>query len=419
MSEPTTPENNSTVDPDGRSLTYYRSLAYEFPNQTSSHVEPFLNWFKSVNESTIDLTDGARSFELEVLLHQFETQISSLLDLPLPEPIVYKEYEKPTKLAYDTRKKELIAAGKYNEPTEIDPENPMPELPIEIYIDEIPSIKDLTPEQLIEVKTLMNEWYNGFKSSQLVKTTIENLTMCRELLHQLGSDDTWELVRESNGLKTFYRSEKDVATHSFKVVGEVQAETIALFSLIYEVTQFSRWFPFMRSGKQLTETSRYKKVCQAIIAAVWPMSDRECLLDCGGVDDSSRGRVLINMKDLSKDHHDYYEPPSKYVRCFMSFGGFMLKPISLNRTQVSFYTNVDPQVSLPTSLLNMVTGKMIHTLLPTMEQWAPKTKDPEGEWAKERAKRELVYNDVQTKIERFFQDEIEAEKRAKEEIDQQ
>lgn len=399
----------TTVDPDGRSIVHFQSLAFSFPQEVPDYVQPFLTWFEKVNNDTITLTDAARSFELEILLYQFETAIATILGTEIPKPMEFLDYEQPTKLAYDTRRKKLISEGKFTPPENEDPENPAP-LPIEIYVDPMPNLDGLDDEKKENVKKFVTEFYNGFNSSDLLKLTHKNLEMCRALLHQLASNDTWELVRESDGLKTYYRAEKEIATHSFKVTGTVKAEAIDVFTLLYDVTQFHRWFPLMRGCTQIHEITRYAKVCQAIVAAVWPWSDRECLLDCGGVDDSSRGRVLINMRDVEKEHPDYFPPHKDHVRCAMSHGGFMLKPKSLGETEVSFYTNVDPQLALPTSLLNMITGKMIHTLLPTMQQWAPKTQGADSPWQADRANRTLVFTDVQNALEMFFEEEIKERK---------
>src|SRR5699024_9321235 len=139
--------------------------------------------------------------------------------------------------------------------------------------------------------------------------------------------------------------------HSFKVTGIVDADAIELFTVIYEVSLFHLWFPFMKGVKEIHSFSRYAKIVQSTIATIWPFAYRELLLDCSGVDDTARGRVLINIRSLDQSS-PHYSVTEGNVPCHMHLGGFLLEPVTPTKTKISFFSNVDPQLAiLPTSLL--------------------------------------------------------------------
>ena len=93
----------------------------------------------------------------------------------------------------------------------------------------------------------------------------------------------------------------------------------------------------------------------------------------------------------------------------MSEGGFMLKPKSRGETEVAFYTNVDPQLSLPSSLLNMLSGQLIHTILSRMEHHSHKTIGADSAWAPLIAEHKCVYDDVRKAVDSFFINEAPVE----------
>jgi hypothetical protein len=381
-------------------------MAYRIPqDEITPETQDLAQWINTITDKVVELTDKAKTFQLETCIFQLHTHLSQITGKDAPEPIVYHHSEHPTELAYYSRRDTLIAEGRYTMPAEIDPENPMPDLPVDQYIPAPPPFPaSLSDEERENKVKFVSDWVLKFEDSKLYHYYIDQLKLSRDLLLGLSSDETWELIKEdkSHGVKTYYRAEKDVATHSFRVVGTVRAKCIELFTLIYEIEMFAKWFPQMRECQQIHEISRYKKVCQSTVASIWPMSDRELLLDCGGVDDSDRGRVLINLRDLPKDSPHWFECPSTHVRCAMLSGGFMLIPLTENTTQVTFTTNVDPVVYLPTSILNIITGKMVGTMIQTMSDWAPKTQGEDSPWHPHAVKHHLVYDFVRSEIEKFF-----------------
>eukprot|EP00933_Yihiella_yeosuensis_P007882 TRINITY_DN113089_c0_g1_i1.p2 TRINITY_DN113089_c0_g1~~TRINITY_DN113089_c0_g1_i1.p2 ORF type:complete len:116 (-),score=10.35 TRINITY_DN113089_c0_g1_i1:28-333(-) len=78
----------------------------------------------------------------------------------------------------------------------------------------------------------------------------------------------------------------------------------------------------------------------------------------------------------------------------MAVGGYMLELVSPNCTRVSFYCNVDAKLVLPSSILNMVTGSLIHMIVSYMEKMAQTVRDPKSKYYPRFELHKEVYDDV-------------------------
>eukprot|EP00461_Guttulinopsis_vulgaris_P001483 UN01483 len=193
----------------------------------------------------------------------------------------------------------------------------------------------------------------------------------------------------------------------------VKCPLMDLFKLIYEVELFPLWFPMMAdNAREVHEWNRFSKAVVSQVQAIWPFANRELLLAAKGIDNSPNGSVLINLRDLPETDPHWFPVTKGAVRCKMLHGGFILVPTSKDTTQVSFFANVDPDLSLPTSLMNYVTGKMVGMLIPIMQDNAPKTRGEKSKWYASVTKHSDVYNDIEAKMQLFFPD-YDGEEKAK------
>jgi len=130
---------------------------------------------------------------------------------------------------------------------------------------------------------------------------LDDLAQCRVLLRELSSVEGWTECAKSDTTRTYYRKEEGVAAHSFKVSGIVDCELMDLFAVIYEADLYQEWFPFMKTTTELATLSRFHKLVHATINCPWPLTDRDFVLEAVGVDNTEKGRVLINIHSITPD----------------------------------------------------------------------------------------------------------------------
>lgn len=271
------------------------------------------------------------------------------------------------------------------------------------------------------------------------------------------SADGWELISDSDGIKSYYRAEKDSPTHSFLVSGNVDTNVFNLLALIYELSLYQNWFPMVRKSAKIHHLSRFRLIGKTEVAALWPVADREVVLWCYGdvTDDGSiaiftrsvresdaEAKALDGVEEgksqfseeekkafqdakaeakgkfdakefdrLCQRHYEDFEDHSQWkipdntvnnVRAVMHTGGFILTPISPECTKVSACFNVDPKLSfIPQSLLNWFTSKLCGMLVKIL-------RDQTAKWfgKKRKSKEENVY-EKQIRENRYVYGEIE------------
>ncbi len=112
----------------------------------------------------------------------------------------------------------------------------------------------------------------------------------------------------------------------------------------------------LNKAQELQHVDKFKKIAYFGINFPWPMQTRDLAVYGVGCDMLETGHVLCVLSSIDdREEFSAQVPavPAKHVRATMSIGGFLLTPLSAQRTQVSFIFNVDPKMSyVPSMLLN-------------------------------------------------------------------
>ena len=126
------------------------------------------------------------------------------------------------------------------------------------------------------------------------------------------------------------------------------------------------------------------------------------VLEATGVDDTARGRVLINIRDLAATSEHYVPEDGKRVRASLSIGGYMLELVSPQCTRVSFFCHIDAKLVMPNSILNFVTGRIIHMVVSSMEKMAKSVRKPKSKFLPRIASHPEIYEDVKSIVSECF-----------------
>lgn len=220
----------------------------------------------------------------------------------------------------------------------------------------------------------------------------------RELQRICGGpiDSSWTVVNDGSdvsGIATWYRSEPDGGLHSFLVSGEVQAPLFNCLAMIKEAELFHLWLPAVKHTKMTPlDDSRYRMQLYVLLAAVWPMADRDAILyGYGDVVDHAIG---VYFRSQSPDEvlpaaspagEDVIVTPCDpaVVRMDIRNGGFWFESLpsasgcASPRTLVRGIFHVDPKLPIiPYWFINTVAGQFCGTIINMMRARAPALFEP-------------------------------------------
>lgn len=185
------------------------------------------------------------------------------------------------------------------------------------------------------------------------------------MLGMIYDDSDWITIRSDEHSKTFYRMDSASSTMTFKVEGLLDVSLFKLAAVLYEVDYFNTWFPFMKRSETIAVPSMYRKIGLTEQSIPWPFSNRDMVFNAFGVDDLDKHSFMIYLESLnSSDIYEIPAPVGSAVRCDLKVGGFHIQYVSPESTRVSGVFNVDPKLDfIPTSLINWVSGKIVHWFL--------------------------------------------------------
>lgn len=200
-----------------------------------------------------------------------------------------------------------------------------------------------------------------------VKEARLRVEKANQFMNLTNSDAGWQRLRDSSGVQTWYRPESS-GLHTFRVTGEVAVPLHNIIALWREADLMSTWFPMVKASKELAEISRFHKVASMQFYSQWPVASREVVVDARGIDAFERGMVMIMMHSVeSHAKVNIPPPPSGVVRADIALGGVLLEPLTVDKCRMIILMNMDLKMSLPSKLLNFVSGVLFH-LIPSQAE---------------------------------------------------
>lgn len=222
---------------------------------------------------------------------------------------------------------------------------------------------------------------------------------CRAMVRELRDDTLWKPIRvDKLGHGTFYKEEKGMSSHSFKVIGIVNQGMVSLASVIIELDLYKEWFPFCNRSEEIGSVSRFHKLSRFEVSMPWPVANREVCIGGYGVDDLENKLVYVKAagNDDGLQMPNGEMPPhvkKGCVRADVKSGGFILESLGETTTKVTFMMNIDPKMKIvPMWLINWVSGKMFWVLLHQISKAADKGAKEGSCYAERRKLRPDVYD---------------------------
>jgi len=251
-----------------------------------------------------------------------------------------------------------------------------------------------------EGKERMQELHDQFNSRvgdflAQFKTEIQELKV---LLQDFSSTEGWNLVKEADGVKTFYKHESSTPVHSIRLEGVVESPLFDVTAVVYEADLYKNWWPLVKESRQICQLSKFRKQVYMRADMPWPVWDRDVFLHGYGVDMLEEDTVVVMVHSSDTEE---VAIPSRHVRMICSFGGFLAKPISATATKVIMLANVDPKMSyIPYTFLNLATKQLAHLMFQMLRRQCQKISG--SEYEKRIKENPQVYSEIQQRLQLYF-----------------
>eukprot|EP01116_Phalansterium_solitarium_P014515 TRINITY_DN32220_c0_g1_i1.p1 TRINITY_DN32220_c0_g1~~TRINITY_DN32220_c0_g1_i1.p1 ORF type:complete len:309 (+),score=111.01 TRINITY_DN32220_c0_g1_i1:122-1048(+) len=235
-----------------------------------------------------------------------------------------------------------------------------------------------------------------------------------ELLADFDNDDDWTLVKESAGVKTFYRHESSTPIHSIKMRGIIEAPAVNILACINEVDLYNTWMPSqLLEHRELWHVTNYRKAAYLRSQALWPVWARDVCLFGFGVDLLlERGAAVVAVRsmkpedvppDLPPGTETTVQVPPKHVRAECRIGGFHLRPLTETSCECVIVSNADPMLAfLPKWLLNMVVHEVAHYAFSMLRKQAARA----TEFRQRIDAKPHIYADVESRIDTYLRSRL-------------
>ena len=135
------------------------------------------------------------------------------------------------------------------------------------------------------------------------------------------------------------------------------------------------------------------------IGLIWPIQDRETILNGFGVDDLKNGRILIyfdSKLDAKNDAIKIPKCPNNRVRVDVFLGGLLFERLTENETKICCVWNCDPKMNVPTKIINWCAGTFAASLISCIVEAAKF--DEDSEYAKRIRNNPKFYGSIKEKL---------------------
>lgn len=180
----------------------------------------------------------------------------------------------------------------------------------------------------------------------------------------------WISVSNKNGVRTSYQQTPGMSSLSFLLEGRVKTSLLKICVVLLQVDLYKFWLPQLALSKELGRPSRYEKLIRLLFYAPWPLDKRENILEGYGVNFlEEEDALMIILQSLDDGLHKDFIPDKEpgVVRGDIHIGGFYMKVVSPEESDLTLVMNVDPKLGfVPEYILNacirQVLGWVFHWL---------------------------------------------------------
>lgn len=227
------------------------------------------------------------------------------------------------------------------------------------------------------------------RTSPAFRTATRRSSEAREVLAEATLENrSWKPHSvDDAGNGTYYRGEAAMSSHSFKVVGTVEADLVALACVLLELDLYKEWFPFCYASELLADEGRFSKSSMFAIRVPWPLSNREVCISGFGLDDLEHSQIVVKAAGI-----EWPVVTRGAVRADIHLCGFHVQALGRTSSRITYFVNIDPHVPhLPPFILNWINGQLMREMLRQLSKAAKGAACSSSAYYKRREARPDVY----------------------------
>lgn len=202
----------------------------------------------------------------------------------------------------------------------------------------------------------------------------------------------WKACRTSGKAEVRYSLDEFSGLHKFWVSSTIKVPLFNAIAVVYEIDLYEKWVPRIKFARELGSDSRFDKLVHVELNAIWPVANRDFVVQGFGVDWMEKNSILIIVS--TKQEHPTIEipnPQGNVVRADVKIGAFRLEYAGEEECKCSLIINVDPQMkNIPDWLLNFCTGQVLGWFFHFMGKAA--NFGPESEYSKRIKENAGIYD---------------------------
>jgi hypothetical protein len=184
-------------------------------------------------------------------------------------------------------------------------------------------------------------------------------------IHGSVYSQSWNFVKEKEGIKIYTRLEKDNSLKTFRGEANIHASSEEIYAIIGNAKSAIRWDADIREFRILSSEKDKSFSYYLIYKIPWPLQDRDL---CAGVKisrDTVTGEVIIFAKSILNS-----VPEDKnLVRIRDYWQKWTIHPIDRNHTLLILEGFANPTGNIPGWLYNMVITETPLKMLRQIRQW--------------------------------------------------
>lgn len=161
---------------------------------------------------------------------------------------------------------------------------------------------------------------------------------------------SWDFIKEKDGIKIYTRKEAGISLKSFKGVTDIHASVESVFNLIGNVKNLDWWDKNLREIKVLYFEKDKRSQYYLVYDSPWPVTDRDLCVDATITTDPVTGIRKI----WSVPFQGVVPENSKYVRIKDYWQRWSIEPENNGIVHVELEGYVDPAGIVPDWIYNMV-----------------------------------------------------------------
>ena len=160
----------------------------------------------------------------------------------------------------------------------------------------------------------------------------------------------WELKRESDGLIVYVRDTEHSDVKEIKIETALDASLHAVVAVLKDVPVYEDWIYKCMEAYRMEPAAPKSSLYYCKVDFPWPMSDRDFIARSQLRQDPDSRTVFIDVKGQPNEKKEMED----VVRIRSLDIHYELKPLSGNKTHITYRLHSDPGGSIPSRLTNMV-----------------------------------------------------------------